>query len=182
MSYLGNCKICYTQLGDDLAGIPGADAPSDADPSICVFCYKEMSADIDSPHREIIENAEERKRQIDFEVIVSKILTSTTNQIYGRQIIDHLGIARGGTVRSKNVVSDVGAELKAVVGGELKAYTQLLANAREQAIQRMKIDAAGMGADAIVGVNFSTSMISAGAAEITAFGTAVKLDEEPLNE
>ena len=69
-----------------------------------------------------------------------------------------------------------------MVGGELKAYTELLADAREQAIHRMKIDAVMMGANAVVGVNFSTSMIDVGAAEIAAFGTAVTLAEEDIDD
>ena len=182
MSDLGNCKICYTQLAVDAAGMSGADMPSDVDPTICAFCYEELSSDADSPHKEMIENAEERKRQTDFEIVANNVLISTTDQIFGRQIIDHLGIARGGTVRSKNAISDVGASIKAIVGGELKSYTKLLADAREHAIERMKIDAAMMGADAIVGVTFSTSMIDVGAAEITAFGTAVKLNEKSIDE
>ena len=116
------------------------------------------------------------------EVLAKNVLISTTDQIYGREITANLGIARGGTVRAKNAISDIGAGIKNVVGGEMKAYTQLMADAREQALQRMQIDAVMMEADAVVGVNFSTSMIDVGAAEIAAFGTAVTLAEEDIDD
>ena len=116
------------------------------------------------------------------EYLANGVAISTTADIFGREIIDHVGIARGGTVRAKNAISDIGAGIKNMVGGELKAYTQLLADAREQAIHRMKVDAVLMGANAVVGVNFSTSMIDVGAAEIAAFGTAVTLAEDGSND
>ena len=109
--------------------------------------------------------------------MAKEVLVSTTDSIFGRQIASHIGIARGGTVRAKNAISDIGAGIKNLVGGEMVAYTTLLADAREQAIHRMKVDAAMLKADAVIGVNFSTSMIDVGAAEITAFGTAVTLEK-----
>lgn len=115
----------------------------------------------------------ERRRNA--ETLAGNILISTTDRIYGREISEHIGIARGGTVRAKNAISDIGAGIKNAIGGELKGYTQLLAHAREQALHRMQVDAVMLEADAVIGVNFSTSMIDVGAAEIMAFGTAVKL-------
>lgn len=92
-------------------------------------------------------------------------------------IREYLGIARGSTVRGKNAISDIGASLKNLVGGELKAYTQLMADAREQAIYRMQEDALQMGANAVIGVRFTSSTIDVGAAEICAYGTAVVIAE-----
>jgi len=113
---------------------------------------------------------------------LSGILLSTTSEIYGHKVIQHIGIARGGTARAKNAISDIGAGIKNIVGGEIKGYSQLLAHAREEAIQRMKEDAFSLGANAVVGVNFSTSMIDAGVAEISAFGTAIKVSEDSPND
>ncbi len=99
----------------------------------------------------------------------------TTESIPGREISEALGVARGSTVRARNVGRDIFAGLKNLVGGEIDEYTQLLADSREQAIQRMTIDAQRLGADAIVNVRFTTSAVSQGMAEILAYGTAVKL-------
>jgi len=98
-----------------------------------------------------------------------------TEEIPGRQIAEALGIARGSTVRARNVGRDIFAGLKNLVGGEIDEYTRLLADSREQAIQRMTDDGERMGADAIVNVRFTTSTVSQGMAEILAYGTAVKL-------
>lgn len=103
------------------------------------------------------------------------MITVTTETIPGREIDEALGIARGSTVRARNVGRDIFAGLKNLVGGEIDEYTKLQAYAREQAMQRMEQDAQRMGADAIVNVRFTTAMIMQGAAEILAYGTAVKL-------
>jgi uncharacterized protein YbjQ (UPF0145 family) len=103
------------------------------------------------------------------------MLLTNTETIPGKEIIEALGIARGSTVRARNVGRDIFASLKNLVGGEISEYTQLQADSREQALQRMIEDAQKMGADAIVNVRFSTSVITQGAAEILAYGTAVKL-------
>ena len=102
------------------------------------------------------------------------IITSTDN-IPNKQITDILGIARGSTVRAKNIGKDLFAVLKNFIGGEIEEYTKLQAQSREEAIKRMKDDAVKLGADAIVNVRFTTSVITQGAAEILAYGTAVKL-------
>ena len=103
------------------------------------------------------------------------MLIVTTSEITGRPISETLGMARGSTVRSKHVGTDIVASLKNLVGGEMKGYSSLMAGAREQAIDRMVADARGMGADAVVAVRFETSQIMGGAAEIVAYGTAVRL-------
>lgn len=99
----------------------------------------------------------------------------TTENIPEKQISEAIGIARGSTVRARNVGRDIFAGLKNLVGGEINEYTKLQADSREEALERMKQDAEKMGADAIVNVRFATSVITQGAAEILAYGTAVKL-------
>jgi len=98
-----------------------------------------------------------------------------TEQIAGREITESLGLVRGSTVRARNIGRDIFAGLKNIIGGEIEEYTKLQADAREQALQRMTIDAQKLGADAVVNVRFTTAMIMQGCAEILAFGTAVKL-------
>ena len=99
---------------------------------------------------------------------------STTNDIPGHKITETLGIARGSTVRTRNVGNDIIAAFKNLVGGEVEQYTKLQADAREQALQRMIEDAKSLGANAVVCVRFQTSVMMAGASELLAYGTAVK--------
>ena len=106
---------------------------------------------------------------------MSDIIPSTTDFIPGEEIIEILGIARGSTVRARNIVRDIFAGLKNIVGGEIEEYTKLQAESREQAIQRMNEDAEQLNADAIINVRLTTSVIIQGAAELLAYGTAVKL-------
>ena len=103
------------------------------------------------------------------------MITTTTDFIPDQEISDILGIARGSTVRARNIGNDIFAGLKNIVGGEIDEYTKLQAESREQSIQRMKEDAKSLGADAIINVRLTTSMVMQGAAEILAYGTAVKL-------
>lgn len=103
------------------------------------------------------------------------MIISTTDKIPNKEITEVLGIARGSTVRARNIGRDIFAGLKNIIGGEIDEYTKLQAQAREQAIQRMTQDAQRLGADAVVNVRFSTAMVMQGAAEILAYGTAVKL-------
>lgn len=103
------------------------------------------------------------------------MITSTTDYIPGKEVTEILGIARGSTVRARNIGHDVLAGLKNIVGGEIDEYTKLQANARDQAMQRMVQDAEKLGANAIINIRFSTSMIMQGASEILAYGTAVKI-------
>ena len=99
----------------------------------------------------------------------------TTETVAGKEIAESLGTVRGSTVRARNIGRDIFAGLKNIVGGEISEYTKLLADAREQAIQRMMEDAQRVGADAVVNVRFTTSQVMQGAAEMLAYGTAVKL-------
>lgn len=103
------------------------------------------------------------------------MILSTTHSVPNREITEILGIARGSTVRSRNIGRDILAGLKNIVGGEIEEYTQLQAQAREQALHRMTEDAQKLGADAIVGIQITTAMVASGAAEILAYGTAIKL-------
>ena len=98
-----------------------------------------------------------------------------TDQVPGKSISETLGIARGSTVRARHLGRDIFAALKNIVGGEISEYTRLLADAREEALQRMVLDAGRMGADAILNVRFTTSTVMQGCSEILAYGTAVKL-------
>ena len=103
------------------------------------------------------------------------MLFVTTATIEGKEIEQSLGTVRGSTVRARNLGRDMFAGLKNIVGGEISEYTELLADAREQAIGRMLSDAKNLGADAVVNVRFTTSQVMQGAAEMLAYGTAVKL-------
>ena len=103
------------------------------------------------------------------------MVISTTENIPNKEVIEILGIARGSTVRARNVGRDIFAVVKNIVGGEISEYTKLQADSREQALQRMKNDASNLNADAIINVRITTSMIMQGVAEILAYGTAVKL-------
>ncbi|SPJ23711.1 YbjQ family protein [Palleronia abyssalis] len=103
------------------------------------------------------------------------MLIVTTETVAGREIAQTLGLVRGSTVRAKHLGSDIVASLRNLVGGEVREYAQLLAGAREQALDRMIAEAEAMGADAIVGARFETSQIAQQASEVLAFGTAVKL-------
>lgn len=103
------------------------------------------------------------------------MITSTTDIVPGRDITETLGLVMGNTVRSKNVGKDIGAGLKSIVGGELKSYTAMLTEARQEAVNRMVESAKSLGADAVINMRFTTSAITEGAAELLAYGTAVKL-------
>ena len=103
------------------------------------------------------------------------MIISTTENIPNKEVVEILGIARGSTVRARNVGRDIFAAVKNIVGGEITEYTKLQADSREQALQRMKEDALKLNADAIINLRITTSMIMQGVAEILAYGTAVKL-------
>jgi len=106
---------------------------------------------------------------------MSDIIVTTGNEIPGKKITQILGVVKGSTVRARNVGRDIGAGLKSIIGGEVKTYTEMTANARDEAYNRMVNDAVEKNADAIIGVRFTTSMVMAGASEMLAFGTAVKI-------
>ena len=104
------------------------------------------------------------------------MIISTSENIPNRSIVEIIGIVQGSTVRAKHIGKDILAGFKNLVGGEVKQYTELLNDAREEAMRRMKDDAEKMGADAIINIRIVTSMVSQMASEILIYGTAVKLD------
>lgn len=106
------------------------------------------------------------------------MIVATTNQIAGKRIVRTLGLARGNTIRARHIGKDIMALLRNLVGGEVSEYTKLLAESREQALDRMVDDARSLGANAVVEIRFTTSMLMGGAAELLAFGTAVVVEDE----
>ncbi len=106
---------------------------------------------------------------------MANIITTTGETVPGKTISEVIGIVKGNTVRARNIGRDIGAGLKNIVGGEVKTYTEMTANSRDEAFNRMINDAIGKKADAIIGVRFTTSMVMTGASEMLAYGTAVKL-------
>lgn len=103
------------------------------------------------------------------------MLMTTSDQIEGSKITKTLGIVKGNTIRAKHIGKDFVASLRNIVGGEIKEYTEMLDDSREEAVRRMVEDADKLDADAIVTVRFTTSTVIGGAAELLAYGTAVKL-------
>ena len=103
------------------------------------------------------------------------MIQSTTMELPGREITEVIGLARGNSVRARHAGRDIIAALRNLVGGEIQEYARLQAETREMATRRMVAEAEQMGADAVVGIRYTTSMIASGASEILAYGTAVKL-------
>ncbi len=104
------------------------------------------------------------------------MLVTNIELIPGKRIVKHLGLVQGSSVRAKHVGRDIMAGLKNIFGGELKGYTELLQESRQEAVDRMIEQAKAVGANAVLNVRFSTSSIAAGAAELFAYGTAVVLE------
>jgi len=104
------------------------------------------------------------------------MIITTTNQIEGKKIAKTIGMVRGSTIRARHVGRDFMAGLRGLVGGEISEYTKMMAEAREEAIQRMTEDAEKQGANAIIGMRFTTSMVMSNASEILAYGTGVVLE------
>ncbi len=104
------------------------------------------------------------------------MIVSTLEYVPGKTVTAHLGIVQGSTVRAKHLGRDFLAGLKNIVGGELGAYTELLSDARAEALQRMEQQARAVGANAVLNVRFATSSVAQGAAELLAYGTAVTVD------
>lgn len=107
---------------------------------------------------------------------VMKMILTNIETVPGMNIVAQYGLVTGSTVRAKNAIKDIGAGLKNMVGGELKSYTELLTEARKEAIARMQEQALRMGANAVVNVRLATSSVTVGAAEVYAYGTAVKVE------
>lgn len=104
------------------------------------------------------------------------IVVTNIESVPGKTIVEHFGLVCGSTVRAKNAFKDIGAGLRNLVGGELKAYTELMNESRKQALDRIKLQAQNLGANAIINVRFSTSNIANGAAELYVYGTAVRVE------
>lgn len=106
------------------------------------------------------------------------MIVTTTHTVAGKRIARTLGLVRGNTIRARHIGRDITAVLRNIVGGEISEYTKMMAEAREQALDRMVEEASEIGADAVVGTRFMTSMLMTGAAELLAYGTAVRLEDE----
>lgn len=106
------------------------------------------------------------------------MILTTSESVAGKRIVRTLGLARGNTVRARHIGRDILAGLRNIVGGEVQEYTKLLAESREQALDRMVDEARLLGANAIVGVRFVTALVAQGMAELLAYGTAVVVEDE----
>lgn len=105
------------------------------------------------------------------------MIAATTETIPGKRIVKVLGLARGNTIRARHIGRDLVAGLRGIVGGEIVEYTKMVAESREQALDRMVEEAESMGANALVGVRFTTASMMQGAAELLAYGTAVIIED-----
>ena len=106
---------------------------------------------------------------------MTEIITTTTDSVPGKKVIKILGVVKGNTIRARHVGRDVMAGFKNLIGGEIKSYTQMTSQARDEAFNRMVNQAVELKADAIINIRYATSMVMTGAAEMLAYGTAVKL-------
>lgn len=106
----------------------------------------------------------------------AKIMLTTLEGVPGQTVVEHLGLVQGSTVRAKHVGRDIAAGLKNLVGGELRGYTELLQEARQEATDRMIQEAIRLGANAVINVRFATSSLTQGAAELFVYGTAVRVE------
>lgn len=106
------------------------------------------------------------------------MIITTSDSIPGMRIVKVLGLTKGNTIRARNVGRDIVASLRNIVGGEIVEYTKLMAESREQALDRMTAEAKGLGANAVVGMRFATAQVADHAAELLAYGTAVVVEEE----
>lgn len=112
------------------------------------------------------------------EAASGSMLLVTADEVPGHRVTRVLGLVRGNTVRTRNVGADFLAGLRNLVGGEVNQYTKMLAQSREQALDRLRAEALGVGANAVVGLRITTSTVMAGAAEILAYGTAVRIEPD----
>lgn len=106
------------------------------------------------------------------------MIITTTETIRGKKVVRTLGLVRGNTIRARHIGRDIMAVMRNIVGGEIHDYTKLLAEAREQSLDRMTAEAQRLGANAVVQVRFATSVLMGGAAELLAYGTAVVVEDE----
>ena len=106
----------------------------------------------------------------------SRIMLTNVESVPGKRIVEHYGLVQGSTIRAKHLGKDILAGFKNIVGGELTGYTELLTESRDEALSRMRVQALELGANAVINVRLSTSSIAQGAAEILAYGTAVRVE------
>ena len=106
---------------------------------------------------------------------MTEIIVTTTGEVPGKKVAKILGVVKGNTVRARNLGRDIGAGFKNLIGGEIKTYSEMTSHSRDEAFNRMVNEAIDKGADAVIGMKFMTSMVMAGASEMLAYGTAVKL-------
>ena len=106
---------------------------------------------------------------------MKEMMTTTGNEFPGKKSMKVLGVVKGSTVRARNIGRDIGAGFKSIIGGEVKTYTEMTKDAREEAYNRMINQAIKLGANAIIGIRFTTSMVMQCASEMLAYGTAVKI-------
>ena len=104
------------------------------------------------------------------------MILTTMESVPGKRIAEHFGMVSGSTIRAKHIGKDILAGLKNLIGGELKGYTELLQEARKESVDRMKQQADQLGANAVINIRFSTSSVAQGAAELYAYGTAVRIE------
>jgi uncharacterized protein YbjQ (UPF0145 family) len=107
------------------------------------------------------------------------VILTSTHEVHGKRIVKSLGLVKGNTVRARHIGQDVMAFLRNIVGGEVTNYTKLIAESREQALDRMAAEAVALGANAIVTIRFAQSSIAQGACEILVWGTAVIVEDQP---
>lgn len=106
------------------------------------------------------------------------MIVTTSSQVAGKRIVKTIGVVRGNTIRARHLGKDILAGLKTIVGGEIQEYTKLMAESRDQAVDRMIADAEALGANAVVDTRFATSFLMQSAAEILVYGTAVVLEAD----
>ncbi len=106
------------------------------------------------------------------------MIVVTSDSIPGRRVVKTLGLVKGNTIRARHVGKDLLAGLKGIVGGEISEYTKMVAESREQSLDRLVEEAESLGANAVVGIRFTTASMMQGAAELLAYGTAVIVEEE----
>jgi len=124
------------------------------------------SPPLPSNHYPLIDNSKEKN-----------VILTTLEGVPGKTIVEHYGLVQGSTIRAKHIGKDIMAGLKNIVGGELKGYTELLQESRKEATERMVLQAEEIGANAVVNIRFATSSVAQGAAELFAYGTAVKVED-----
>ncbi len=106
------------------------------------------------------------------------MIVATCERIAGKRVVKTIGLVKGNTIRARHVGRDIAALLRGLIGGEIKEYTKLIAESREQCLDRMREDAKSVGGNAIIMVRFTTSELMSGAAELLAYGTAVVVEDE----